>query len=77
MLRIVLKIRKGVKMMRLIQLFECLRIERRGHYALLWLTCSDCSLARNAWHPNLQTVLLIFSITPDIKAVINPKGRAC
>ena len=32
-LGVVLKIREGVQVMRLIQLLECLRIERRGHVA--------------------------------------------
>jgi hypothetical protein len=60
MLCVVLKIRKGMKMVRLIQLLECLRIERRGHDAFLWLTGFDCRLARRAWHPNLQTVFIGF-----------------
>ena len=64
-------------MMRLIQLLECLRIERRGHDAFLWLTGFDCRVARRVWHPNLQTIFVFFSITPDIEAVSNPKGRAC
>ena len=46
MLCVVLKIRKGMKMMRLIQLLECLRIERRGHDAFLWLKGFDCRVTR-------------------------------